>query len=133
MKKIFTNSRLLLSGLALLCSACAFTDYGNRINQEQLDIARMEDRRHKLETEYIIVLNNLETHPTEDRLIKERDVVREKLRDLETQIEEKRKGLDQSFREWEEKIVQEKIEKQMVDKEVKENAGKDEDVEFNPK
>lgn len=115
---------------ALLCSGCAFTEYGNRINQEQLAIARLEDKRHNLETQYIIVLNNLEIHPDEERLIKERDVVHKKLIDLDAEIAEKRKGLDQSLSEWDQKIVQERIEKQMIDKEIKENEGKDEQQEF---
>ena len=66
MKKICTNTRrsgllfpLLCFLSGLLLTGCAFTDYGNRINREQLDIARLEDKRHNLETQFIIVLNNL--------------------------------------------------------------------------
>lgn len=112
---------------------CAFTEYGNRINQEQLDVSRLEDKRNKLETSYIIVLNSLELHPTEEKLIKQRDTYRTKLRDLNFLIDQKRNSLDQSLLEWEQKIVQEKVEKQMVDKEVQENLNKNEDVEFNNK
>jgi hypothetical protein len=132
MKKTSTSiKRLAMAGAAILvCAGCAFTEYGNRINQEQLAIAHLEDKRHNLETEYIIVLNNLEEHPDEPRLLKERDEVHKKLIDLDEDISEKRKSLDQSFREWDEKIVHERIEKQMIDKEVKENAGKDEQQEF---
>ncbi len=133
MKKICTIKLLLLALSALWLSACAFTDYGNRINQEQLTIAHLEDKRHTLETSYIIVLNSLELHPTEAKLIAERDLKRSLLRDLDFQIDQKRKSLDQSFREWEQKIVQEKVEKEMVDKEVRENQGKNEDVEFENK
>ena len=130
MKKTYTSiSRFLLSGFLFL-SACAFTDYGNRINQEQLGIARLEEKRQHLETQYIIVLNSLELHPGEERLIKERDEVRRKLQSLTYDIEQKRKMLDQSLLEWEQKIVQEKIEKEMVDKEIRENADKDEQQEF---
>ncbi|MDB5103602.1 MAG: hypothetical protein JWP91_1291 [Fibrobacteres bacterium] len=117
----------------VLFSGCAFTEYGNRINQEQLEIARLEDKRHNLETQFIIVLNNLETHPGEEKLIKERDEVRRKLIDVSSMIVEKRKLLDQSFREWEQKIVEERIQREMIDKEVKENEGKNEDVEFENK
>lgn len=133
MKKISTNSPRAWWLCACLFSACAFTEYGNRINQEQLDIARLEDKRHNLETQYIIALNNLELHPAEERLIKERDEVRGKLIDVNGLIDQKRKLLDQSYREWEQKIVEEKIEKQMIDNEVRENQGKDEDEEFDNK
>lgn len=132
MKKTSTSiERLALAAAALLvCAGCAFTEYGNRINQEQLAIAHLEDKRHSLETEYIIVLNNLEEHPDEERLIKERDEVHKKLIDLAADIAEKRKSLEQSLLEWDQKIVQERIEKQMIDKEIKENEGKDEQQEF---
>jgi hypothetical protein len=133
MKKTFTNRLLLLGLLALYFTACAFTEYGNRINEEQLEIARLEDKRHKLETSYVIVLNSLELNPTEDKLIRERDAKRARLRDLDFLIAQKRKSLDQSFMEWEQKIIQEKAEKEMVDREVKENMGKNEDVEFENK
>lgn len=121
----------LLSTLAL--SACAFTEYGVRINQEQLAIARLEEKRHSLETQYIIVLNSLELHPTEEKLIKERDEVRDKLRELTYELDQKRKLLDQSLMEWEQKIVQERIEREMIEKEILENQYKDEQVEFENK
>jgi len=145
MKKNFTNSSLhhrsgtapfrlsALFSAALLLFSCAFTDYGNRINQEQLEIAKLEEKRHSLETQYIIVLNNLEVHPGEDKLVKERDKVRGRLIDVSSLISEKRKLLDASIREWEQKIVQEKIEREMIDREIRENEGKDEDVEFENK
>lgn len=135
MKRTSTNtsSRWWAAAGALLCAACAFTDYGNRINQEQLEIARLEDKRHGLETEYIIVLNNLELHPDEESLIKERDEVHKKLIDLAADIAEKRKSLDQSFLEWDQKIVEQRIEKKMIDKEIRENADKDEFEEFENK
>jgi hypothetical protein len=119
-----------LAAAALLGSGCAFTEYGNRINQEQLAIAHLEDKRHGLETQYIILLNSLETHPDDERLIKERDQVHKKLIDLSAEIAEKRNAFDQSLIEWDQKIVQERIEKQMIDKEIRENEGKDEQQEF---
>lgn len=137
MKKISTSIERLLRPAVLaslpLIAACAFTDYGNRINQEQLAISRLEDKRHSLETQYIIVLNSLETHPTEEKLIKEKDEVRKKLMDLSYEIGEKRKLLDQSFMEWEQKTVEERIQQEMIDKEVQDNQFKDESVEFENK
>src|SRR4051812_31459324 len=133
MKKIFTTRPLLHLIAVLSLCACAFTEYGNRINDEQLAIARLEDKRHNLETQYIILLNSLELHPTEEKLMKQRDAVREKLQNLAWDLEQKRKGLDQSFKEWEQKVLQERIEREMIDKEVKDNQSKDEDVDFNNK
>jgi hypothetical protein len=136
MKKTSTNtSRLLLAlGTAsLLLSACAFTEYGNRINQEQLVLARLEDKRHSLETEYIIVLNSLELHPTDKQLIDEKSKVAEKLRAITYDIDEKRKAFDLSIKEWDDKILQNRIEQEMIDKEIRENGEKDEDVDFNNK
>jgi hypothetical protein len=145
MKKISTSSeppsrpgrapvaRMPLLLAVLLLASCAFTDYGNRINQEQLEIARLEDKRHNLETQYVIVMNNLEIHPAEEKLIKERDEVRRKLIDLSSLVNEKRKLLDQSFQEWEQKIVTERIEREMIHREIKDNEGKNEDVEFENK
>lgn len=135
MKKTFTSIDRLVFAVAssFLLTACAFTDFGNRINQEQLGIARLEEKRHSLETQYIIVLNNLELHPTDDKLIKERDDVRRKLLDMNYEINEKRKLLDQSYMEWEQKVVEERIQQQMIDKEVEDNLGKDESIEFENK
>ena len=134
MKKISTNRLILILGAFALClSACAFTEYGNRINQEQLAIARLESKRQNLETSYIIILNSLELHPTEEKLIKDRDAMRGKLRDLDFLIDQKRKTLDQSFMEWEQKLVQDKVEREMVDKEIRENRGKNEDADFENK
>jgi hypothetical protein len=135
MKKISSSIDRLLPAIlsSLVLSACAFTEYGVRINQEQLAIARMEEKRHSLETQYIIVLNSLELHPTDEKLIKERDEVRAKLRDLTYELDQKRKLLDQSLMEWEQKIVQERIEREMIEKEVLENQYKDEQIEFENK
>jgi hypothetical protein len=134
MKKTSTRIKALSSAVAaLFFSACAFTEYGNRINQEQLALARLEDKRHSLETEYIIVLNSLETHPTDHKLAAEKDKVLKKLQEVGYEIDEKRKAFDMSIKEWDDKIVQNRLEQEMVDKEIRENAGKNEDVEFNNK
>ncbi|HLP42158.1 MAG TPA: hypothetical protein VK465_11665 [Fibrobacteria bacterium] len=134
MKKTSTNiDALLLIPAALLVGACAFTDFGYRINQEQVALARLEEKRHSLETQYIIVLNSLELHPSEAKLLKERDEVRKKLLDLDELIGQKRKDLGLSFMEWEQKIVKERIEREMVEKEIRDNEGVDETQEFENK
>ena len=127
-------ARLCLGVFSLLylCS-CAFTEYGNRINKEQSVIAGLEDKRKNLETHYIIILNDLETHPTDKRLIRERDQVRDKLRDVTYDIGEKRKMFEQSLLEWEDKVLQERMEQEMIHRAVRENQDKDEDVEFENK
>lgn len=111
--------------LMLSLTHCAFSEYGNRINDEQLALAKLENQRHKLETRYIIVLNNLETHPTEMELQTEKDKVYRRLQSLDEEIKEKRQGLDQSFVEWDKKILEERIQQQMIDKEVQEAQGRE--------
>jgi hypothetical protein len=106
--------------LLAVLSNCAFTEYGARINEEQLALAKLENQRQKLETRYVIVLNNLENHPTETELQTEKDKVYRKLQALDEEIKEKRRGLDQSFSEWDKKILEDRIQLQMIDKEVKE-------------
>lgn len=134
MKKTSTRIEgLVAAAAALVFSACAFTEYGNRINQEQLALSRLEDKRHSLETEYIIVLNSLEEHPTDRKLMDEKEKVLKKLRELGYDIDEKRKAFDMSIKEWDDKIIQNRLEQEMVDKEIRDNAGKDEDVDFNNK
>jgi hypothetical protein len=118
-----------LRGVVFCCllfglNHCAFTEFGQRINDEQLVVARLEERRQKLETRYIIVLNNLESHPNEAQLLEEKDKVYRKLQSTIEEIGEKRKLLDQSFAEWEQKILEERIQLQMIDKEEKESAGR---------
>lgn len=114
---------LFLLPAALFLSDCAFSDYGYRINQEQMELARMEERRHKLETQYIIVLNSLEYYPTDAKLQAEKQAVFQKLIELEGQIGQRRRLLSQSLQEWERKIVEERIEQEMIEKEVRENEG----------
>lgn len=127
MMKIFSiNTRLLFVLLILpwVFAACAFTDYGNRINQEQIDVAKLENKRQDLETHLVIILNSLELHPMEKSLREDRDKTRQKLQDIIYQIDSKRKSFDQSIHEWEEKINQDRLEHEMIDKEVKENEDK---------
>ena len=125
MKKIFTISFRVLAALALcLFASCAFTEYGNRINQEQSELAKLEDRRHDLEERLIITLNSLELHPTEKQLMGERDKTQKKIQEIEYLIDQKRKTFSMSLREWQEKITQERLEREMIDKEVQDNEDK---------
>ncbi len=126
MKKISISSEIPLLLLIGLLSGCAFTDYGTRISQEQNEVATLEDKRHKLEAQYIIVMSMLEKHPTDRALIDERDKVLEKLRLLTFDIDQKRGFFDQSLREWEQKLVQDRVQQEMIEQEVRENAHKDE-------
>jgi len=109
--------------LALLLTHCAFGEYGQRINAEQHALADLEDKRQKLETRYIIVLNNLEANPTEAELQLEKDKIYRRIQAITEEIGESRKMLDQSFSEWDKKILEERIQQQMIDKEVHDAAG----------
>jgi len=93
----------------LLASACAFTEYGNRINGEHREVERMERKYDDLEARYVIVLNNLEKNLGDSKLEKEYAM---------------------SVEDWEKKIVQDNIQKALEDKAINENAGKTEDGEW---
>ena len=114
----------------LLASACAFTEYGNRINGEHREVERMERKYDDLEARYVIVLNNLEKNLGDSKLENERDKVKEKLQALSARIQDKRKEYAMSVEDWEKKIVQDNIQKALEDKAINENAGKTEDGEW---
>jgi len=116
--------------IGLLASACAFTDYGNRINGERREIEGLERKYNDLEARYVIVLNSLEKNLGDSNLENERDKVKGKLQALSARIQEKRKGYELSVEEWEKKIVQDNIQKALEDQAINENAGKTEDGEW---
>lgn len=118
-------ARRMLGVMALLTCHCAFTEYGARINAEQQALARLENKRQKYESQYVIVLNNLETHPVDMDLLAERDKLYRKLQAITETIGEQRKMLDQSFSEWDQKILEERIQLQMIEKEEKESQGRE--------
>jgi hypothetical protein len=110
-------------GLGLM--HCAFTEYGTRINNEQLALTKLEERRQKIETRYIIVLNNLEKNPAEPELLTEKEKVYRRWQALNEEIAEKRRMLDQSLLEWDQKIIEERIQLQMIQKEEVEAQGRE--------
>jgi hypothetical protein len=131
MRKIFTSPKAIRGGLgavtaillpAALCFGCAFTDFGSRVNAERAALEKLEKRRQKYETRHVIILNNLERNPGDPKLEKERDEVREKIVSLHSRIEAQRALFARSVQEWETKIVEERIQKDLVDKEERENA-----------
>jgi hypothetical protein len=126
MKKIFTINLCFLIGLLStgFLGACAFTEYGNRINQEQEELGKLENKRHDLEGRLIIILNSLELHPTEHQLMSERDKIQKRIQETESLINQKRTTFAMSLREWQEKITQERLEHEMIDKEVHDNEDK---------
>lgn len=113
----------LFAGLSSM--HCAFTEYGARINAEQVALTKLEERRQKTETRYIIVLNNLEKNPTEAELLKEKDKVYRQWQALNEEIAEKRRMFDQSLMEWDQKIIEERIQLQMIQKEEIEAQGRE--------
>lgn len=111
---------------SLICANCAFTDYGRRINDEHLAIVRLEEKRHKLETQLIIVMNNLELNQGDPKLMAERDKIQRKLQEYSVKITENRTVYDRSILEWEQKLIEDRIQQQMIEKEEQEAAGREE-------
>ena len=123
MKRIFTSFNFIAAACALLCG-CAFTDYGTRINGERRELESLEGKYQDLEARYVIVLNSLEKNLGDSKLENERDKVRDKMHALNARIQEKRREFDMSLEEWEKKIVQDNLQKALIDKEVIDNANK---------
>jgi len=131
MKKTFTAADLLrVAGLAgflmliLQFAGCAFSDYGNRVNDERDALMRLERMREDYQTRYVIVLNSLERYIGDPKLEKERDGIQKKILDLDFKIKEQRKVFDQSVDEWSQKIAQDKLQKEINDKEEQSSASK---------
>ncbi len=126
MKRIFSNFKIF-SLVLILCfiTGCAFTHEGARINGEQADLERMERKRHSLESQYIIILNGLEKYPGDQKLEKERHDVMKSLSTLSSRIINQRDLVARSIREWEQKITDERVLKDLVEKEENTNGNKD--------
>ncbi len=123
MKKTFTAVELFMAAFLLL-AGCAFSDYGNRVNDERDALEKLERQREDYQSRYVIVLNSLERYVGDSRLEKERDGLQKKILDLDFQITQQRKVFDQSVEGWRQKIDQDKLQKQINDREEQENAGK---------
>ncbi len=111
--------------LAFCGGGCAtFTDHGSRVNDEQQSLEKLEHKRDDYQERLVIVLNNLERYPGDPRMEKERDLVQGKLQEVNTQIDQQRELYRQSLAEWEQKINDDKIQQQMIDKEEKADSTK---------
>lgn len=124
MKKTFTIAEALLIGLLL--AGCAFTDSGIRVNEERDAMARLERKREDYESRYVIVLNSLERNVGDARLENERDAIRKRILELNTRIQNQRGIYEQAAQDWEQKIAQDKLQKQINEKEIRKNAYKTE-------
>ena len=121
MKKTFITKAV---AAGLLLAGCAFTDYGNRVNDERSTLENLEHRREDWQSRYVIVLNGLERYPGDDKLEKERDAVRKKILDLDKSIQDQRQMYESSVQDWERKITEDKLQKQIQDREERKNADK---------
>ena len=125
------SARAVALGAAVLATGCAFTDYGNRINKERAALEDLEQKRSDYEARYIIALNNLEKNLDDLRSENEKARIRKRIQELNSRLAEKRQSYDRSIQEWEQKILQDKIQKAMEDKAVKE-GDKKQDGEWEP-
>ena len=122
MKKTFTIKLVFAS--AILFAGCAFTDNGNRINDQRDALEDLEHKRESYETRYIIILNGLEKYPDDSQLEKERDSIRKRILEVDADIKVQRDLFDQSVTEWEKKIADDKLQKQIMEREDRINASK---------
>ena len=115
MKKISTPIKAALA--ALLLSGCAFIDQGEMVNREQNELERLERKREDYESRYVMVLNNLERNTGDPKMERERDMVRKKILDLNTQITAQREIYERSVQDWEKKLLEEKLQKEIFERE----------------
>src|SRR3954471_9506094 len=128
MKKTFTiadaRRAFLLCAVAAFCAGCAFTDSGNRLNEDRKSLESLERQREDYESRYVIVLNSLEKNIGDAQLERERDKLRKKIQELSARIREQRQEFDRTVREWEDKIAQDELQREMIEKEERKNAYK---------
>ena len=123
MKRIFTRADAILIA-SLLFAGCAFTDYGNRINGERLTLENLERKRQDYESRYVIVLNSLERYTGDPKLERERGMLQKRILEISAKIAEQRQTFEHSVQEWDQKISQDKLLKEMLDREEQLNANK---------
>jgi hypothetical protein len=107
-----------------LLAGCAFSDYGVRVNDERTTLENLERQREDYQSRYVIVLNSLERYVGDRDLEKERDRIQKKILDLDFQIKEQRKIFDESVEEWQQKIADDKLQKQINDREEQTSSDK---------
>lgn len=116
----------VLAAAFLLLTGCAFTDHGNNIKDEREALEALERKREDYESRYVIVLNSLERNIGDPKLELERDRIRKKILELNTSIEDQRQIFERGVQDWEKKISQDKLQKEMDGKEMRNNAYKEE-------
>lgn len=102
---------------SLLLAGCAFTDYGSRINDERQTLESLERKRDDYEARYVLVLNSLEKNIGDSRLEEERGMLQKKILEIDVKVAQQREGFERSVEEWNQKISQEKLQKEMLDRE----------------
>ena len=110
----------------LMLTGCAFTDHGNSIKDEREALETLERKREDYESRYVIVLNSLEQNVGDPKLELERDRLHRKILDLNTEIKDQRQIFERGVQDWEQKISQDKLQKEMDEKEERKNAYKPE-------
>ena len=128
MKKTSTTAEFsaVLAAVILMLTGCAFTDHGNSIKGEREALEALERKREDYESRYVIVLNSLEQNVGDPKLELERDRLHRKILDLNTGIKDQRQIFERGVQDWEQKISQEKLQKEMDEKEERKNAYKPE-------
>ena len=123
MKRTFTLANAALFA-SLFFAGCAFTDYGSRISDERQTLEDLERKREDYESRYVIVLNSLEKYVGDPKLEEERGMLQKKILEMNTKIVQQRQTFERSVEEWDQKISQDKLQKEMQDREEQLNVNK---------
>ena len=128
MKKTFTTVKTAvgIAAVFLMLAGCAFTDHGNSIRDEREALESLERKREDYESRYVIVFNSLERNIGDPKLELEKDRSHRKILELNPSIRDQRQIFERSVQDWEQKITQDKLQKEMDEKEERRNAYKPE-------
>ncbi|MBF0431780.1 MAG: hypothetical protein HQK83_10905 [Fibrobacteria bacterium] len=109
---------IILIFVALMLCHCAISNPS--IRKEHSEITSLVKQKQKLEKRYFLLLGHLEKYPKERKLRLDQASLKKEIMELSIKIAEHRKQLDMLLTEWENRVVGNRVEQNMIDREVRE-------------
>jgi hypothetical protein len=103
---------------------------GGALGKNYQDLNSLLNQRQKLESTYLLTLGHLENYPTDRNLRLKQADLRSKLTSLNIKIESKRQEFNMALVQWEQRLVQDRVEEEMENKVIKNNRRQPENPEW---